>query len=869
MTKKNKAGSSGKKRENAAASRSERIAAGQEQKTSSRGIHHWAIIGLFTLSGACGLIYQVIWSRLAVLVFGSTTHAIATVLGVFFLGLALGSFLAGKYENKFRHPLALYGWLEIGIGVYAALFHLILDGAQQLHHLVFPLIYDVPLLLTATRVLVAAIILLPPTIMMGATVPLIGAFLTRSPRHVGKDFGLVFAFNTLGAAAGSFLSAFFLIPAIGLRTTAWVAAALNLAIGILSLLWARSGHVLVKHERTEAAAAVSPGTLALVSDRQAYAAFVAFALTGFLGLVYEVAWSRALVLVFGSSVYAFATMLTTYLVGLAFGSMVMGRWVDRIRNPLLAFIVVQAIVGIAVFASTLAIGQLPEYFINYFRVDTPWRTIMLLEFAVCFAIMFVPAFGSGMLFPLVARIFMGQRQFRIGRTIADSYAINTVGCILGSFAAGFILIPLIGIEMTLLLGAGVNLLIAAGLIAFLHDWQLSRRLAAISVMIVAAVAGVVWLKSWQPLEMNSGVYIYGDPLSRMEKGISTFVEENHLLYYREGHSDTVAVLESPRGRFLRVNGKTDGGFLKSGRSDNYTQSLLGLLPLLYNPQAEQALVIGLGTGMTLEGVHASPAVNVDCIEISSAVAEAARYFDEANSRVLDSPRVHLRLLDGRTWLAAMPKKYDVIISEPSHPWQTGNANLFTEDFFRASLKRLRPEGVFCQWLPYYQMDKEHFQTLLKTVHQSYPYVNVWVVYSDAIVIGSQQPLKIDWPSIQKMVDEPAYAKILTQLDIRSVNELLGFFYLDTAAVESFVRDVTAINSDNHPIIEYAAPKYLLQRQRGDTFYDMLKLSLTARLPVENQPEPAALERSRVIERAKYFKSWGVPREVFVQMLQNY
>jgi spermidine synthase len=868
MTKKNRVGSSGKKRENPASSPAERVAARQERSPSSRGIHYWAIVGLFTLSGACGLIYQVIWSRLAVLVFGSTTHAIATVLGVFFLGLALGSFLAGKYQDRFRHPLALYGWLEIGIGIYASLFHLILEGAQKLHHLAFPLLHDAPLPLAVTRVLVAALVLLPPTIMMGATVPLIGDFLTRSPRHVGKDFGLVFAFNTLGAAAGSFLSAFFLIPAIGLRQATWVAAALNFVIGTLSLIWARSGQVLVKREQT-AAVEINPGAHSLVSGRQAYAAFVAFALTGFLGLVYEVAWSRALVLVFGSSVYAFATMLTTYLVGLAVGSLVMGRWVDRLRNPLLAFIVVQVVVGLAVFASTAAIGQLPEYFINHFRVDTPWRTIMLLEFAVCFAIMFVPAFGSGMLFPLVARIFMGQRQFRIGRTIADSYAVNTVGCILGSFAAGFVLIPLIGIEMTLLLGAGSNLLIAAGLMAFLPEWQVPRRLAAVTVVIVAALAGVMLFKTWQPLEMNSGVYIYGDPLSRMEKGIDTFVEENRLLYYREGPSDTVAVLESPRGRFLRVNGKTDGGFLKSGRSDNYTQSLLGLLPLLYTPQAEQALVIGLGTGMTLEGVHASPAVNVDCIEISSAVAEGARYFDEANSGVLDSPRVQLRLLDGRTWLAAMPKDYDVIISEPSHPWQTGNANLFTEDFFRASLKRLRPAGVFCQWLPYYQMDKEHFQILLKTVHQSYPYVNVWVVYSDAIVIGSQQPLKIDWPSIQRLVDEPAYAKILTQLDIRSLNELLGFFYLDTAAVENFVRNVSVMNSDNHPIIEYAAPKYLLQRQRGDTFYDMLKISLTARLPVENQPEPAALERARVIERAKYFKRWGVPKEVFVQMLQNY
>lgn len=868
MTKRKNQGSSASPRSHRSDRRPVGIDTGQGQAAVPRNVHFWLVVGLFTLSGASGLIYQVIWGRLAVLVFGSTTHAIATVLGVFFLGLALGSFLAGKFGGRFRQPLVLYGWLELGIGIYAAIFHLLLNAMQHVHQLVFPLLYETPLLLSAARVAMAAIILLPPTILMGATVPVIGDFLTRSPRHVGKDFGLVFAFNTLGAAAGSFLCAFFLIPAVGLRMTTWIASGLNLGIGAVSLYWAKRGGIPAKPE-TSAIDEVLPETRALVSEPQAYAAFVAFAMTGFLGLVYEVAWSRALVLVFGSSVFAFATMLTTYLVGLAAGSLVMGRWVDRVGNPLRAFVVVQVVVAGAVFASTVAIGALPGQFIEYFRVDTPWRTIVLLEFAVCFGIMFIPAFGSGMLFPLVARIFMRQRQFRIGRTIADSYAVNTAGCIVGSFTAGFLLIPLVGMEMTLLLGAGMNLLIAAGLVTFFPEWPLPRRTAAVAVLVVAAVAGVILLQTWQPLAMNSGVYVYSDPLSRMEKGIESFVDENRLLYYREGPSDTVAVLESPRGRFLRVNGKTDGGYLKSGHSDNYTQSFLGLLPLLYRPHAEQALVIGLGTGMTVESVHANAKVKVDCIEISAAVAEASRYFDDANGKVLDSPRVQLRLLDGRTWLAAMPRLYDIIISEPSHPWQTGNANLFTEDFFQSSLKRLSPEGVFCQWLPYYQMDKEHFQTLLKTVQQSYPYVNVWVVYSDAIVIGSRQPLTIDWPSMQKLVEEPAYTKILNQLDIRSTPELLGFFYLDTAAVANFVRDVRTVNSDNHPLIEYAAPKYLLRRQSGDTFYEMLNLSLAAKLPVQALPEPKALERQRVLARAKYFKSWGVPKEVFVKMAQNY
>jgi len=825
------------------------------------------MVALFGLSGACGLVYQVIWSRLTVLVFGSTTHAIATVLGVFFLGLALGSFLGGRLLERQRHPLKLYGYLEIGIGLYAVLFYPLLKATQGLHHAVFPLLFETPALLIAARILLATLLLLLPTVLMGATVPVVGDYLTRSPRHVGRDFGLVFAFNTFGAATGSFFSAFFLIPALGLQITCWLAAGANLLIGLASLYLSRR-----EPDHADALSATDkPGTgpLPAVSSRQAYAALVAFALTGFLGLVYEVAWSRALILVFGTSVYAFATMLTTYLVGLACGSIVMGRLVDRFRFPLRAFIWVQVAVGLSVFFSTVAIGRLPEMFLAQFSVDTPWRSVMLLEFAICFAIMFVPAFGSGMLFPLVARIFMAQRQFRIGRTIADSYAVNTLGCIAGSFAAGFVLIPLAGIEKTLLLGAALNLLVAGGLVLFVDAWPLPRRLTAGAALLAVAVAGVPLLKSWEPLAMNSGVYIYGGPLARLDEGIDTFVEDNTLLFYREGPSATVAVLESSQGRFLRVNGKTDGGAVSSERSDDYTQSFLGMLPLLYAPAAEQGLVIGLGTGMTLEGALASPRLKLDCIEISPAVAEASRYFDEANGRVLESPRVSLRLLDGRTWLDAMPNNYDLIISEPSHPWQTGNANLFTRDFMEASARRLTPGGVFCQWLPYYQMDPEHFQTLIHTVHQSYPYVHVWVVYTDAIVIGSQQPLELDWPALQRLVEQPAYARMLRKLGVQSLPELLGFFYLDTPAVERFIAGIDQVNTDNHPIIEYAAPKYLLRRQSGETFYTLLQEALRARIPVNDYVAPVNLERARVASRRKYFAAWGVPESAYALMMRNY
>jgi len=586
-------------------------------------------------------------------------------------------------------------------------------------------------------------------------------------------------------------------------------------------------------------------------------------------LVYEVAWSRALVLIFGTSVYAFATMLTTYLVGLALGSLLMGRVVDRIGDVLKAFAVTQVVIGLSVYASTYAIGELPRLLVTHFRADTPWHSMVTLEFALCFVIMFIPAFGSGTLFPLTARILLGQKRFRIGPTIADSYAVNTVGCIVGAFAAGFVLIPLLGIEKTLLSGGSLNLIIAAVVILFFQSRSPRSRAVMATVLVVSAITGVLVVRTWRPLVMNSGVYVYGEPLSRMEQKVDTFAEETSLVYYREGPSATVAVLENERGRFLRINGKTDGGYANLKTPDNLTQSFLGLLPLLYVPQVKQALVIGAGTGQTVDGVHADPRADVDCVEIEPAVLDAARYFERINGAVFDSPRVHSYVLDGRTWVSAMAKQYDVIVSEPSHPWQTGNANLFTEEFFEASAKRLTPGGVFCQWLPYYQMDPDHFRMLLRTFQRAYPYVNAWVVYTDVILLGSMQPLQIPQAALTERMQEPRFRDILASLGVSTESELLSFFYLDTAALAKFAGAGGPFNTDDMPVIEYSAPKYLLQRQETYVLYRMLQLSLESEVPVDGEGSRVGRERARVAERANYLRKWGMPEQAVREMLAAY
>jgi spermidine synthase len=366
--------------------------------------------------------------------------------------------------------------------------------------------------------------------------------------------------------------------------------------------------------------------------------------------------------------------------------------------------------------------------------------------------------------------------------------------------------------------------------------------------------------------MNSGVYIYAKNIAHVEPDVSSFMDVYKLVFYEEGASATVTVFQRDDVRFLRVNGKTDG----SNSTDNYTQIFLGLLPVMYSKTPQSALVIGLGTGITLGSVLDYPITKVDCVEISPEVVEASRYFDEDSGFPLKSPRTSLRVLDGRTWLMAMPETYDIIISEPSHPWQTGNANLFTADFFNLAIRKLKKGGVFCQWLPMYQMDKEHFRLLVSSFRKVFPCVHIWMATSDALLIGSKEDgLSIDYAELQRKMAIPKIKQRLARVNVNTAEDLLSFFYLDDDSVIKFTEGVKGVNSDNYPALEFSAPKYLLEKGSPDLFYAFLHLSRASKLPIVNvQRSITEIQRARLNGRANYFRQWRIPEMAIQQLLRQ-
>jgi len=807
--------------------------------------------------------YEVVWTRLLVLVFGSTTYAVATVLAVFMLGLSLGSRLFGTLTERFANPQRIYGLLEIAVGLYAFLFLPGIRFVERLHSAAFPYVYDIPHLLNLVRILIAGLAILLPTLLMGGTIPLVTQALAGSRLSVGRDVGRLYALNTLGAASGSFLSAFVIIPHWGLHWTFYIGGVVNIGVGVVAVLLRPVPPAL---DSEPPGSPFEKGPATSLSGSQSLWALSAFFFTGLLSMVYENAWTRALVLVFGTSIYAFATMLTTYLLGLGLGSILFGPWADRIRRPFPAYSILLTLVGISVLATTPLLGSLPGFFLGVFGgQDKSWGHITLLEFAVSFLVMLVPTLCNGAGFPLVTRILAHARPIRIGRAAADAYAFNTAGCILGSLATGFLLIPWLGVEQTLLLGGALNLVLGAVLLPaggnIPKPWV---RFLAPAALTGLAVVAFFALPSWDKKVMTSGVYVYSPSMAKAAAStVESYMSKYNLLFYKDGTSETVAVLESPEGaRFLRINGKTDG----SDRGDIYTQSLLGILPALYRPDASDNLVIGLGTGITLGSLLDFSVDRVDVLEISSAVVEASRLFREANGDALRSPRVHLRILDGRTWLMAMPRRYDIVTSEPSHPWQTGNANLFTLEFFGMVRERLKPGGVVCQWLPYYHMDREHFRILLKTFQTAFPHVHVWVANTDALLIGSAEEPGLSCEDLRSRMKTPGIRDRLGKIGIHDLPDLLSFFYLDTPAVKRFVQGVRQVNSDWFPILEFHAPKYVMGKVKTEIFFDLLNLSYGSKMPLVGDEDLRALHRQRVRQRAKFYEEWYIPDAVIRDMI---
>ncbi|OGP50298.1 MAG: hypothetical protein A2Y79_00980 [Deltaproteobacteria bacterium RBG_13_43_22] len=768
----------------------------------------------FFLSGFSGLLYEVLWLRMLILIFGSTTLAVSTVLTSFMGGLALGSYWFGRTMDRKKNPLLYYGLLEGIIGLYALMIPWLFTFLIPAYRVLWEHFHPNFLGFTLVQFLLVFVVLVIPTTCMGATLPILSKWAVRQETHLGVTIGRLYALNTFGAVIGTALSGFFLLPLLGVNKTLGIAVAVNLLVALsIFLLIRRNPAPSVpqrppsfseKESGQSGTAALSPLPRGVI-----WSVVLGISLSGFISMIYEVAWSRTLSLLVDSSVYGFTIMLTTFLVGIALGSYVFSRKVDTLRFPGFVWAWLQIGIGVFAFLSLLFFQELPYWYLLLYRsLGHSINLLLTGKFILAFFIMLAPTLFMGAIFPLTVKIYASSIS-RVSRIVGNIYTANTLGCILGSFAGGFFLIPLLGIRNTLLLGIGLNLLLGLYLLLITTAPRPGLKwFFGPPVLLLTWI--ILWFPPvWKAPLMVSGVYIYAqnfDKTSRKELLKMYDPQNDPLLFYKEGHTCTISVHKSRRtgAVYMKSNGKVEA----SSKGDMPTQVLVGQIPMLLAPRLEEVLVVGMGSGVTVGSVTPFPAKKITLVELEKAVIEGSRFFDQVNNQPLKDPRLVLQVADARNYLLVTPDRYDVIISEPSNPWMAGVANVFTREFFRLGYDKLKPEGVFCQWLQLYKISPESFKTVLTTFHKVFPYVYVFQPQEkDLVMVGFKQKPDLSLARIEERMKWKLVEQDLKRVGVMDLENLMSRFIMGPAEVSTLTQG-GRLNTDDNALIEFSTPKTL-------------------------------------------------------------
>ena len=790
------------------------------------------LILCFAASGAAALIYQVAWVRLLTLSLGHTVAAASTVLAAFMGGLALGSWGGGRATVHRAPTLAMYAALELVIALTAialpsalAAFDPLLirayaDGAA-------------PASYAFARIAVCFSLLGVPAAAMGATYPIAVAWLCRietnavtRDRQPSAAAGALYAANSAGAAAGAIAAGFWLIEWLGVRGTTWVAVILNVAAAAIAYR--------INRFSASAAVAAAPGQRGKRSarppklsgtQRPGLAAFAA-ALSGCAALVYEVLWTRLLALTFGPTTYAFATMAASFITGIAVGSS-FGIWIARRSTKAslwlgatLIMTAVSTVVAAAFTASSLALAVAQDV-----ATHTEVGSLFLRQ-AVTMVLVLLPASLSlGATFSLALAIATAGVE-SAGRETARVYTANTLGAVTGALSAGLLMVPRFGLEATFLYTSSVLVVTGVAVIAIAaspvrpqddvrpHARRRSTGRQAAAAL-AAALAGIVMFRipEWDRDLITSGAYKYARrmPVEVLEPSLRA----GYLEYYEEGAAGTVSVRRLAGSRALAIDGKVDA----SNGGDMLTQRLLGLLPTLLHSNPRDALVIGLGSGVTADAILASGEVRrLDIVEISPQVAEASAYFDRENHDVLRKPQVRLIIGDGRSHLRLSTRQYDVIVSEPSNPWMAGVAALFTREFFEAARARLRDQGIFCQWSHTYEIAEHDLRSIARTFTSVFPDGTMWLVgEGDLLLIGSAgRGLDQRLPALIDRSQMGAVPTLLAEVGVppgAAPFVLLSMFAGGPRLLAEFGKDA-AVQSDDRMSLEFTAARAMHDPPEG-------------------------------------------------------
>jgi spermidine synthase len=777
--------------------------------------HALTLSFIFFLSGLTGLVYEIVWSRILSTVIGNTSLAIAIVVSLFMAGLATGSFVSARLRGLSR-PLMLYGILEGIIGLFAILTPHLGVWINAIYSHYYEVVANNFFQSVILKASLSAIILLVPTIAMGMTLPLLIRCFAPEERqhHAAKLYGL----NTAGAVVGTLLAGYVLLPTFGISNTIYATAVIN---GLLLIAALRLSSLLGSYSQPSSTAPAF------------HPLYLLFLFTGFATLAYEILWTRALSMYFGSSVYAFSAILAAFLLGIASGSYFYAGRLSS-QDPYQFFSLIQFRISLSgLFFIGIFMG-LPLILIQLFHaLHHSFTLFQAAQFLLITLAVFYTTFLSGSAFPAALHFFREKPE--LSQSFAGYiYGYNTIGSILGSLCAGFVLIPWLGVERSIRLIVLLNLIL--GIICFRKSHAAKQNIRVLAIGGVSLLL-LMFLPRWNQSIYNAGFYAFAYKYAEQKSqpksprtflgpstpktrpalmyaaalpfGAVTAINELNLLYYSEGLTATVAVAQDSNGiRSLLINGKPDASNVPTG--DMRTQLLLGHLPSLLAENTRDALVIGLGSGVTAGALAKHQFNRIDIVEIEQKVAQASAYFEEENGSILKNKRVKLIVDDGRNVVQHASRTYDVITSEPSNLWMSGVANLFTREFFQSVQKRLQPDGVLCQWIHLYQISAHDVLVFLKTIHSVFPHLAIWVDGSDMLILAGNRPFNLDPQRIAQRMSRPEVQLNLERSNIRPDNIFKG--YISDERLMKVLRKHLEINTDDYPILEFSAPRSLFVNQ---------------------------------------------------------
>ena len=745
---------------------------------------------LFLLSGAAALAYEVVWVKLLTLQFGSAAWSISTVVASFMAGLGAGGAWAGRRADRIQKPLKAYAFLELGIALFGIVSVPLLKNIPRVLDPFYKLTDGYFALFLLLQLLLSFAMLAVPTFLMGASLPLLIVAVSKEETF-RRSVALFYGINTLGAAVGALVTGLILLPGLGISNAVWVAVVAGILVaGGAMLLDRRMGPRPASMEHRRSASNAQAPRLLLA----------ALAIAGCLGLFYQIAWTRLLIPVVGSSVYAFTIILTTVLLGIGVGSLLAAVPSFRESSCWRAVAITMGLGSCSVLAGLFAVNELPGMFTAMAQGtgDRTWL-LFLSQGTLAASIVFIPACCMGAALPLGIAAWRNEVGSR-GWAVGGMYAANTIGAIVGSILAGFAFLPWLGATGLIRLGATLGMVVTVVLFLLDRTSPQRQRLEWAGLCAAMLAAFAFALPQTDIKNLQQGVF------RRLQASEEHSPKKTSMLYAREGTNATVTVFRTPDSTVLKVNGKADA----STGSDMDAQYLLGHLPMFLHPGPQEVCIIGYGSGATVYATATHPNVTaVDVIEIEQAVLDASEYFNSINRGVLKDPRVRLYTEDGRNFLRHRKKTYDVIISEPSNPWIAGVSSLFTTEFYRAASARLKPGGLFCQWIQAYEISSETTRVMLTTLASEFPYVAVFYASDDFICVASQSPIAGSARRYAERFSLPAVRSSLQRIQIETPFDLFASAFLRFPEnAEAFKSPIK--NTDDNLWLEYRAPIEMYQ-----------------------------------------------------------